>query len=276
MWHPPEILFTLAGLPIRTYGVMLAVAITLGFLWAQRRAKHIDLPKQLLSDVLFWTVIGGLIGARLGFVVQEFDYFWRQPMEILALWQGGLSFHGGLVGGLLGGLITLALKKQLHYFWTMADITAAPLLLGAIIGRLGNWANQELYGYPTTLPWAITIDSVHRLPGYENFSMFHPTFAYEMLLNLLGIVILIFLFERKRRLEIRNLKLKIGESFLFALAWYSLARFITEIWRIGDRLLGPLSLAQLISLTIIFIVTVIWLTRIRQLKKSHRLDSYPK
>ncbi|MBI4175557.1 prolipoprotein diacylglyceryl transferase, partial [Candidatus Berkelbacteria bacterium] len=226
-WHPPEILFALDSVSVHTYGVVLAIAIGVAFLWGERRAVARGLPKHLASDIFFWAVLGALVGARLGFVMQEFGYFSAHPPEILAFWQGGLSFHGGLVGGLIAGLIVLKKRHAMTQFWLLADAAAAPLLLGAAIGRLGNWANQELYGYPTDVPWAITIDAAHRLPGYEAFATFHPTFAYEIILNLTGLLILLFLLEKKKPLQATSYKLQAGKTFLFFLAWYSLARGLT-------------------------------------------------
>ena len=142
-------------------------------------------------------------------------------------------------------------------------------MLGAAIGRLGNWANQELYGYPTSLPWGITIDPAHRLPGYESFTTFHPTFAYEAILNLIGLLILIILLENGQKFVTRHSSFEIvpaGASFLFALAWYSLARGITEIWRISDRLAGSLSLAQLISIGLISICAAVYLRQYLKIK----------
>ena len=279
MNHPPEVLITIGRLPIRTYGVMLAIAIVAAYSWAERRATRAGISLNLTNDLFFWAVIGGILGARLGFVIQEFGYFEHHLAEIFAFRAGGLSFHGGLVGGLIAGLIVLNKRRVLNQFWLLADVAAAPLLLGAAIGRLGNWANQELYGYPTTLPWAISIDPAHRLPGYENFTTFHPTFAYEMLLNLIGLLILLWLEKINKQqatsknttqnskplFSIHHRLFTPGFSFLFTLAWYSLARFTTEIWRIGDRLLGLLSLAQLIS----FVLIVVVIGAVMHRQKSH-------
>ncbi len=249
--HPPPILFHIGSVNVHTYGVVMALAILVAWLWAERRAKSAAILPALINDVFFWAVISGLVGARLGFVIQELSYYHTHWQEAVALWQGGLSFHGALVGGIIGGYLALRSRKATGLFWHLADAASAPLLAAAAIGRLGNWANQELYGYPTTHPWGIAIDAAHRLPGYEQSASFHPTFAYEAILNLLGVMILIFLLERRRILEIRNLKLEIGESFLFAIGWYGLTRGITEIWRIGDRVVGPFSLAQIISFLMI-------------------------
>ncbi len=269
LWHPPETIITNGNFDIRTYGLLLALAIVTTYSWAEYRAKKNGLTSHLASDVFFWAIIGAMIGARLGFVIQELGYFQTHLAEVFAVRAGGLSFHGGLVGGLLAGLIVLKKHQAMGQFWLLADAAATPLLLGAAIGRLGNWANQELYGYPTSLPWGITIDPAHRLPGYESFTTFHPTFAYEAILNLIGLLILIILLENGQKFVTRHSSFEIvpaGASFLFALAWYSLARGITEIWRISDRLAGSLSLAQLISIGLISICAAVYLRQHLKIK----------
>lgn len=242
--RPPSILFRFGTVAVHTYGVIIAGAVLVAWLWAERRAARHKLPLVLTNDVFFWAVIGGFLGARLGFVIQQISYYQQHWLAIFAIWQGGLSFHGGLVGGTLAAWIVLRSHKSLRHFWPLADAISAPLLVAAAIGRLGNWVNQELYGYPTHVPWAITIDAAHRLPGYVPFSSFHPTFAYELLLNLVGAFLIIWVIERLPRPFA-------GRSFSFALGWYGIARGITEIWRISDRIVGPFSLAQIVSILLI-------------------------
>lgn len=260
--RPPETLIHFGATNIYTYGVILAIAILVGYLWAERRAVRAGIDRGTGGEVLFWAIIGGLIGARLGFVAQDVGYYVAHLTEILAIRNGGLSFHGALIGGVIGGGLALRHWRISQNFWRLADAASAPILLGAIIGRLGNWANQELYGYPASQPWGIAIDASHRLPGYERFTSFHPTFAYEAIINLIGVLILVFIIEKRAyRLELKTY----GLSFAFIIAWYGLARGVTEIWRISDRAIGPLSLAQLISL--VMIALGIWLY-IRQKKTS--------
>lgn len=268
-WRPPEVLLTFGGLEIRTYGVLLGLAILVGLVWANRRARHMGADPKLADDVFFWSTLGGIIGARLGFVIQDLPHYFTQPLTIFQVWQGGLSFHGALVGGILAGYLLLRHKHQLDQFWRLANVAAAPILLGASIGRLGNWANQELYGFPTSLPWAIAIDPVHRLLGYEQFTSFHPTFAYEAIINLLGLGILIGGIEKKPP---RFLPRGYHWSFIFVIAWYGLARGITEIWRISDRVIGPLSLAQLVSIGMIIIAGFLYRQKLKIELKPNSLD----
>jgi phosphatidylglycerol:prolipoprotein diacylglycerol transferase len=122
---------------------------------------------------------------------------------------------------------------------TITDVLALPVLAGQVIGRLGNYFNQELFGYPTSLPWKIFIDASHRPAQYLQNSYFHPTFLYEMLLDAVGFAILWFWRPKKAG------QLTAGYLLVFAIG-----RFVTEIWRISDRVLWGLSLAQLISLVV--------------------------
>lgn len=252
-WHPPQIFLWFGTLPITFYGVMMAGAIAIAAWWTiiRARQRHLSLP--LVEDTIFWAVLGGILGARLGFVLQQSLDFFETPWTILAVWDGGLSFHGALVGGIVAALIFLKNKQQLHAFPRLADLGALPILLAAAIGRLGNWANQELYGYPTDLPWGVVIDLTHRLPGYEAFTSFHPTFAYEAILNLVWVAILLVMEAKSQKLKLLG---RPGTISLLALGWYAIARGITEVWRISDRVLGPLSLAQLISLGLL--LAVVW------------------
>lgn len=275
-YHPPETFLTIAGIELRTYGLILGVAIVIAFLWSAKRALKAGIPKIPTENILFWTVVGGLLGARIAFVLQNTGFYFENPLEILAIRSGGLSFHGALVGGLVAGYFALKNYRLLSKFWLLADAVSAPLLLAAAIGRLGNWANQELYGYQTDRPWGIFIDSLHRLPGYEQFSSFHPTFAYEAVLNIVGVTVLLFIEGKRQKAKGKissqnskpltthySLLTQPGTMFLFALAWYSLARGITEIWRIGDRVVGPLSLAQIVS--ILTIILLAWIGTRRRL-----------
>lgn len=257
-WHPPQVLVWFGDLPITFYGLSMATAIAVAAYWVLGRARRAHLPQGPIEDALFWTVLGGIVGARLGFLIQQDASFHVNPWHWIALWEGGLSFHGALFGGAAAALIFLKQKQRLNLFPTLADLGSVPILLAAAIGRLGNWANQELYGGPTDAPWGIMIDPAHRLPGYETFTSFHPTFAYEAMLNMIGVAVLLSMAVKSEssKSKIQKLLERPGTLGLLALGWYAIARGITEIWRISDRVIGPFSLAQLISLLIL--VGVAW------------------
>lgn len=234
---PPEFI-QLGPLRLYFYSLTFGGAVWVAYAIALRQGKRLEISAHRIGDIIMLSFISGLIGARLVYVLQNLDYFSYRWSEIFNLTTGGLSIHGGLI---VGGLaLYLYARRQQIPFLKLTDTLALPLLAGQLIGRLGNWFNQELYGYPTQLPWAIPIDPEHRLPGYEQFSTFHPTFLYEMIFNGIGLLIL-------SRLSFK----KAGQLTAGYLVIFAVGRFLAEIWRISDRIIGPLSLAQIVSLVIL-------------------------
>lgn len=238
---PPPASFQIGGLTTYYYSLTILVAVWTGYWMGLLQLRRLKLPTQLLQDSLIYVLLGLLVGGRLGFVAQNLTYFSSHPNLILITTTGGLSIHGAIVGASVA--LYWFSKQAKHSFWQLTDLYCLPLLIGQIIGRLGNYFNQELFGYPTNVPWAIPIDPSHRPADYSQFSHFHPVFAYEMLLLMAGFFIL-YRFNGN----------KAGQLTLWYLLIYSLARFTIEFWRISDRLVLGLSLAQLISLMIILLV----------------------
>lgn len=232
--------FFLGPIKIYYYSLCLLAAVWIGYAIAIRLGKEQKIATTAISDITALLLVSGVIGGRIGFVLQNLGYFSAQPAELFRLTSGGLSIHGAIIAGLLA--LYWFCKKHRLSVATLADLFALPLLAGQIIGRLGNYFNQELFGYPTHVPWAITIDPAHRPAGYFDEATFHPTFAYEMILNTLGLVIL---------WQFRKTFKKPGDLALAYLIVSSVNRFIVEIFRISDRLFWQLSLAQIISLAII-------------------------
>ncbi len=208
---------------------------------------------------LLWILLLGLIGARLYHVLtpspsmaaigiySPLDYF-REPLQLLNFRGGGLGIFGGLAGGLLGMLIYVRRNRLPLLGW--ADLSVVGLALGQSIGRWGNFFNQELYGRPTSLPWAIHIDPIYRLPDYVGFERFHPAFLYESLWSLMTFLVLLRL---ARRYEERLLP---GELMAFYLIAYAAGRILLETVRLDSRavpffgLETGLAVATLVSLTI--------------------------
>lgn len=194
-----------------------------------------------VQDGIIWCLILGLIGARLYHVLapspsmaaigieSPLDYF-RDWKRLLDFQSGGLGIYGGLAGGALG----LFLYTRRHHLASLAwaDLAVIGVALGQVFGRWGNFFNQELYGRPTTLPWAITISPAHRLAGYEQFSQFHPAFLYESLWNLLAFVVLYTLATRYGR------KLLTGELTALYLIFYAVGRILMETVRLDSRTLS--------------------------------------
>ena len=233
---------------IRWYGILIASSMALGLWLATREAaRRGESPDDLLKAAEL-ALIGGLVGARLYYVLFNLDYYQTQPWwRIFAVWEGGLAIHGGLIGGLLaGGAYVWAKGLPLL---TYLDIVAPSLLLGQAIGRWGNFFNEEAFGGPTALPWKLYISEPRRPPAFVDHQFFHPTFLYESLWNLAAFLVLYFVL--RRRLERAP-----GALFLAYLGLYSLGRFWVEGLRTDSLMLGSMRVAQLVSVVAVAVAAV--------------------
>lgn len=240
---PGPILVKLGPLTIRWYGLLIASAVLIGVSLSQYLAKRRNVNPDLLGDLVIWLVIGAIPAARLYYVLFEWPEYAQNPGKIIAIWEGGIAIHGAILGGLLAALIFARINKT--SFWQLTDLVAPSLILGQAIGRWGNFFNSEAFGRPTNLPWKLFIPLERRPPGYESFAYFHPTFLYESLWDLMVFGILITLFFRSLR---GKPPLKAGTLFLVYLIAYSLGRFWVEGLRTDSLMLGPLRMAQMVSL----------------------------
>jgi phosphatidylglycerol:prolipoprotein diacylglycerol transferase len=233
---------------IRWYGVLIASSMALGLWLATREAaRRGESPDDLLKAAEL-ALIGGLVGARLYYVLFNLDYYQTQPWwRIFAVWEGGLAIHGGLIGGLLtGGAYVWAKGLPLL---TYLDIVAPSLLLGQAIGRWGNFFNEEAFGGPTDLPWKLYISEPRRPPAFVDHQFFHPTFLYESLWNFGAFLLLYFVL--RRRLERGP-----GALFLAYLGLYSLGRFWVEGLRTDSLMLGSMRVAQLVSVVAVAVAAI--------------------
>ncbi len=249
---------SLGPFTIYYYGLILGLAIVVAYFYARVRAKKYRIASDVIDTLVIWAVPLGIIGARLYYVLFSLDQFSGQPLNIFFIWQGGLAIHGALLGGFVGAWIGLSRARRKHKnldISTVLDVLAPTLFLGQIIGRFANYVNQEAFGGPTTLPWSIFIRPERRPLGLENFERFHPTFAYEAIWNLLGLGI-VLLFEKKHNRKTNRTvnqsassqKKTGGLVFAFYVAWYSLGRLWIEALRTDALLLGPVRVAQVMSI----------------------------
>ncbi len=223
--------FSIFGLEIRWYGLLIASAVLIGTVLALKEAKRKGVKEETLIDMFLFAVPAAIIGARAYYVIFMWDYYSKNPSQILNIRGGGLAIHGVIIAGTLVVIIFAKVRKE--SFWKLADIVAPSLILGQAIGRWGNFANQEAHGGPTDLPWGIMIDGVK----------VHPTFLYESIWNLLVFGFLLWYRRKKATVE--------GEIYLLYLILYSVGRFFIEGLRTDSLMLGPFRVAQLISLAII-------------------------
>ncbi|GAB6158366.1 prolipoprotein diacylglyceryl transferase [Desulfotomaculum varum] len=219
---------------IRWYGLLMMVAVLLGTWLALREARRRGIKEDDIIDLVLIGAPVSWLGARLYYVIMEWDYYSRNLWEIPQLWHGGLAIHGGLLTAILFGYIFCRIRGL--RFWRIADIVAPSFPLGQAIGRWGNFFNQEAYGYPTDLPWAMYIAGAYR----------HPTFLYESLWNLLVFVILMV--RRRQQAE--------GQLFMLYLGLYSLGRFFIEGFRTDSLMLGPLRAAQVLSILLMAVAII--------------------
>ena len=229
-----------------------------GVTLSQYLAKRRNVNPDLLSDLSIWLVIGAIPAARIYYVLFQWQEYSQRPGDIIAIWKGGIAIHGAIIGGLIVAVLFAKLKKV--SFWLLADLVAPSLILGQAIGRWGNFFNSEAFGKPTNLPWKLYIpreitmiggSKVYpRPPQFIDESFFHPTFLYESLWNVMIFSLLMILFFRALQ---GKLPLKTGTIFLVYLVGYSLGRFWIEGLRLDSLMLGPLRIAQVISLVQIVI-----------------------
>ena len=240
---PGSVLYQFGPLVIRWYGLLIASAVLIGVYLSRLLATRRGVNPQLIESLMIWLVIAAIPSARLYYVLFEWQNYAQHPDQIVQIWKGGIAIHGAVLGGLLSALIFARLKQV--SFWQLADLVAPSLVLGQAIGRWGNFFNSEAFGRPTDLPWKLYIPANRRPLGYESFDYFHPTFLYESLWDLAVFSILIALFFRM--LKFRN-NSPLGTIFLIYLVGYSLGRVWIEGLRTDSLMVGPLRIAQIVSL----------------------------
>ena len=250
----PPASFSLFGRDIYLYGVMVALAFLVGILLCARFAPKFGISTENFYDLVLWVIPLSILGARLYFVIFQADYYLSHPAEILAVWEGGLAIYGGLIAGFLTTFVYCRCKKL--SFPAMLDVLSFGVLPGQAIGRWGNFFNREAFGAETEVFCRMGLTAPDGSTIYV-----HPTFLYESLWNLCGLVLLI-LFARsgKRRYD--------GQCILLYFLWYGLGRSWIEGLRTDSLYLGStgIRVSQLLSIILVFIsATILILNR----RKNH-------
>jgi prolipoprotein diacylglyceryl transferase len=227
---PPGNGLHIGSFELRAYGLMIALGVIAAVSFAQRRWQARGGNPDDIAAIALWAVPAGIIGARIYHVVTDPELFRGRWLHVFAIWEGGLGIPGGIAGGVLAGAY-VARRRGLPVA-RLLDVVAPALPLAQAIGRWGNWFNQELFGRPTTLPWALHVDPAHRPPGFGQFATFQPTFLYESLWNLALVAALVIL-ERR-------ISLKTGRLFVLYVAGYATGRMWVEALRIdhANRIAG--------------------------------------
>lgn len=248
--------------PIYWYGITFATAFLAGFLLILKQVRDRKMNLDNTVNLLFWTTIFGLIGARIGFALLNLDYYGKNFLQVFNIWGGGLSLYGAIAGGAIFLALYSLIKK--NDAWKRLDIFAPALLLGQVIGRWGNFFNQEILGYPTGSALGMYVSPQNRPWEYRGSVFFHPVFLYESLLCLLALIALLIVRSK--------VKLKDGSVFLIYLVLYSFIRFFIEFIRIEEKIFLSLTIGQLVSLGVFVasIIVIILINKKRFKKKSRR------
>ena len=230
VYNPNPIFLSVGSFEIRYYGLMYLLAFFASYFLIRKliNIKNLGIKKEELFDFLFYILVGAIIGARIFYVVFYNPLFYFQnPLKIFAFWKGGLSFHGGLLGGLL--VVFLYSKKKSIPFFAITDLFSIPLSLGLFFGRFGNFLNGELYGRVTNVPWAIAFTTApdNGLLGR------HPSQIYEMAKNLIMFFVLLSFYRHSK---------KEGNTTALFFLLYGTMRFFIELFREPDPQLGLLFL----------------------------------
>jgi len=264
---PPGDAIHIGAFQLRAYGLCIALGVLAAIWIAQRRWSDRGGDPNDISRLAGWSVLAGLVGARLYHLITDHQRFEGRWLHAFAIWEGGLGIPGGLIAGVLTGA-WIAHRRGLPVA-QLLDVVAPAIPVAQAIGRLGNWFNQELFGRPTNLPWGLRIDPEHRPAGYAHIATYHPTFLYEALWNL-ALAGLLILYER------RHPGARPGRLFALYVAGYALGRLWIEALRIdpASRIAG---LRVNIWVSIVALaVSAAWLVATRhRTSKAGPADSTP-
>lgn len=247
-FHMERIAFSIFGVHVNWYGIIITCGMILAVLYALWHAKTEKVKSDDLIDLALCLIVFGVIGARLYYVVMEFDSylatggtFWenlgKTLYNVIAVWNGGLAIYGGIIAGFITALVFSRTRKI--RFPVIADIAGPAVMVGQIIGRWGNFVNVEAYGSATDLPWRMGI--LYSLDNGQTFlseQYVHPTFLYESLWNLLGLAVITLVYNRKKFH---------GQMFLMYITWYGFGRMLIEGLRTDSLYVGSVRISQLVG-----------------------------
>ena len=259
---PSTGVWEIGPLPLRAYALGIIIGALLAIYIAEKRFVARGGKPGVVGDIAIWAIPFGIVGARIYHVATDPELYFgegRRFVDVFFIWQGGLGIWGAVMGGALGAWI--ACRRYRASFAMFGDSLAPGLLVAQAVGRLGNYFNQELFGRPTDLPWALEIDPANRPTGFEQFATFHPTFLYELLWNLAAAALLIALDRRFRFTG--------GRAFALYVMLYTAGRFWIELLRIDTANdIGPFRVNVWTSI-IVFALALVYFLRTR-----HRAREY--
>lgn len=272
------IFLKIGSFELHYYGLMYALAFIVGTFLAKKMAKERNFDEKIIDDYAFVAIISGLIGGRLYYVLFNLDYYLSYPLEIPAVWHGGMAIHGGIIGGIIGTFIYGKIKKINPFL--LGDYAAAPFILGQAIGRIGNLMNGEIHGVPTFTPFSVIFSIKPKFSEwyayYQNLSILekinfpdlvpwglvfpltspagqefpnlalHPAMIYELILNFIAFCIIWFILRKKENLAV-------GTMWWTYIILYSINRIIVSFFRAEDLMILGIRAPHLVSFIMIVI-----------------------
>lgn len=240
------VLVDVGPVTLRWYGALIALGAFISYMLIDYESKRKKMDQGRIESIVFWVLVSGLFGARIGYAVQNVSYFLEFPQDLLKLYQGGLSIHGALIGGIIA--LGVCARTYRTSFMKIANIVSPPVLIAIAIGRWGNFFNQEIIGRPTDISWKMYVSPLNRPEGFEAVNFFHPVFLYESF-ALIAVFALYWKFLRDKNI-----------GLVYTLFSYCLVRIIVEFWRIDYRpIILNMDLAQIVSVCIIIVTFLIYL-----------------
>ena len=255
-----SVAFEIFSFKIHWYSIFIAIGAIIGLLVAIHEAKKHNIPKNFIIDAVVYGLPLGIIGARLYYVLFNLDYYAANPIDIFKIYEGGLAIHGGIIVGIVFAYFYS--KRKGYNPFRVIDIVSVSFIIGQIFGRWGNFFNREAHGSEVTLSLLqkLRLQNFIIEGMYINGAYYHPTFLYESLWNIIGLIILL--------IYRRNKNVKLGEITLLYLMWYSFGRFFIEYLRTDSLMLGNIKVAMLLSL-VLFVGSIITIIIIK--RKSNKL-----
>lgn len=257
-----KIAISVGPITITWYSICIFLGIILAGVIINKESKKNNIPTAFVTNLIFWCVVFGIIGARIYYVLFNLDYYTANPIEIVKVWNGGLAIHGGIIAGLI--TLIIYCKKYGVNVLKMVDIVVPALILAQGIGRWGNFFNGEAHGNVVSRAF---LESLH-LPSfiingmYIGGNYYHPTFLYESIMCIIGFFVLV---------GFRSLKnTKLGNTTSIYLIWYGVVRFFIESLRTDSLMLGSLKMAKLVS--VLMVITGIIMYIITKVKCKNYAD----
>jgi len=275
-FHMERVAFSVFGLEVHWYGLIITVGMILAVLYAMHHAKVERVKTDDVVDLALYLIIFGVLGARLYYVIMEFDSYLvtdgtffenlgKTLYNMIAVWNGGLAIYGGIIAGVITAYVVARCKRI--RFPIIADIAGPSVLVGQILGRWGNFVNVEAFGGETTLPWRMGI--LRSMDGGQTFysEMYvHPTFLYESLWNLVGLI-LVTAFYKKKKFH--------GQMFVFYMIWYGFGRMLIEGLRTDSLYVGNLRISQFVGFVSFVLGVILMIVNLRRVRaKGAKEDSY--